>query len=156
MNMEESLHIRAAEETINSLLKEAEDLFQGRDVVIRVGRYRGRRARITSVIVSQGLTEGRLAFLSQPYDARPGRTDQLLWDDDQARTYRPVSHLFLIPSDQRWYLVVLDPANEGAWQVQTPEGFLAFTTESCGPQKRAVAERVAAISNAELCRRMVS
>lgn len=153
MDMEDSLHLQEIEKTFKSGLAEATVLFQDRDVVIRVGKYRGRLARVTALNVSG---RGTLGLLAQPYDTRPGKGDRLLWDDAQARTYRPADHLFLVPLEQRWYEVVPDPANPGAWQVQTPGGDLAFTTESCGPQKRSTADRVAATSNAELCRRMVN
>lgn len=51
------------------------------------------------------------------------------------------------------HAVVPDPANAGAWQVRAPEGFLVFTTETCGPQTLKEAQKTAAISNGELARR---
>lgn len=51
------------------------------------------------------------------------------------------------------YAVVPDPANAGAWQVRAPEGFLVFTTETCGPQTLKEAQKTAAISNGELAKR---
>ena len=52
-----------------------------RDVTILKGKYKGRKAKITSIHADY---EG-LLFLVQPYHLKTG---ELLWDDAQARVYR--------------------------------------------------------------------
>ena len=76
------------DQKIKEMLDEARKLTIGKDVILKVGKYKGRRAKITSAIIN---SDG-IHCVAQPYrkdeKGHTGRTPDLLWAQPEARTYR--------------------------------------------------------------------
>lgn len=80
--------IARLERRLALIVVELEKKYVGRDVTIAVGKFAGRRARVTSVIISDQGAGYRPAFMVQPYYLRRGHScGELMWEDSLARTY---------------------------------------------------------------------
>lgn len=77
--------------TIKELLNLEREKFLNQDAIILVGKYKGRKAKITEITI----LFGKFFYLVQPYRLI-GNGDELLWNDAQARSYRKSSEFELI------------------------------------------------------------
>lgn len=84
---------QSLKEHIESQVAVAKTLVLGDDVVLKRGKFKGRKARITSVACDQN----GMVFLAQPYrldgHVTGGLNGDLLWDHPDARTYWKISDL---------------------------------------------------------------
>lgn len=79
-----------------SFVSEAEKQLVGKDCLIIKGKYRGRKAKVESVIISHNMDGYGLGVMARPYKlTKQGEiiADDLLWDDREARSWRPISDM---------------------------------------------------------------
>lgn len=75
----------------------AKQLAVGQDVIIKIGKFAGRRARVTMVTIDRNMVR----YLAQPYrlDGKKepyGENADLLWNDSEARNFSRYEQLHWI------------------------------------------------------------
>lgn len=74
----------------------------GRDVIFKTGKFKGRKGRVTHLTFSSNIHgHFEFLFLAQPYNlSKNAGPDDLLWDDSEARSYRPYTKYDWLMTEQ--------------------------------------------------------